>query len=1414
MKITRIHVSQFGNWQDLNLASLDPGINVFYGPNETGKSTLMRMIRGILYGFQSDELREHSRVPDAVPWSALLDIRHQGQFYEIQRQTTAKGRGHFSFQSQTRGISGADLLTSLQSGVNESVYENVFAIGLNELQELGTLHGDQVAQHIYGLTLGPEGQAILDAAKQVSQSRQSLLSRDNKSGKLPELYQQLEETNAKLSDLKQQSQRFFNLSNELQKVRSESDSLKKRKSGLQYQIRGHRFLDRVWKPWQEVQDLQQQLKRLPVVAEFPKDGVSLLNEYDQEIKQVEAKRIELKAELSGLRKQIEQAELDNELLNFAPSIQSLVEQQPWMTDLEHQHKSGIASAQELESILQNYLSQNQNIRHLTHIKTTPDHNQRLIEAAREYRVAGTKRKNAHRRYKKVSRKYQQTLASLQEQSSRLLNGHSIEAELKRARERMKHLERLSQLRVRESEFVIRQEAVKEQLERLQTNSRLPGWAKKTLFGFALAGAFLVLAGFWRGVSDAKLVGLIFCLSGLFLGGITWAIKKHFEIDVQDQAEELQDESWALDVHLRETRQEIDRILEDEYFALKSLSEGHSLSSHRQRETIPALNFNDENILRTDLLHELAFKIAELEQLKIAQERAQKTRQLLVKLRNRSQEIQRNFSSKRHEWCECLKHLGLTETLKVDDAFRMWQQVSQANLFRNQLEQAQQKIKPTGDLVDMYFNRIHELGLRMNRRQQNSVTPFEQVTAWERELETLSSQREARARLMKEEQRLRQDADSLNLKLEETKHQRSTLLIQGGAASREEFLKRAASLTERIQLEKTLATAQRELERASQSEQEMAIVEEDLLNFDAEANAEQLEMLNLELEDIEQDLVTTAENMGRLKQDYQNAKTDRTAVQLRFQREQILEQIRQASADWFTTELSAVGLQKLQSEFERTSQPETLAIASDYLRQLTNGKYCNIWTPLGEQYPKIDDNEGHTLTVSELSSGTREQLFLAIRLAMVERFRNNGVELPMVLDDVLVNFDQSRTQAAIETLISVAKKGQQILFFTCHLHLTRLFAEQGTPPVWLTTEENSSPERHSPVISESPVGSELQLHHASSSQSSTAVLEAPPSIESVYQLEWSSPVHKLYSLTPVQIQQLNQAGIHSIAQLLSQPAEQLAARLPEEISAGLIFEWQSQARLAACIRGIKPQQAAFLVQCGITEPGDVISMSFPELWSLIETSLLAEPASEMLITEPLVQQWIQSAHQARKFHPQKAAATEQKPQPPVPQERRDYRRDGSHTESGDAKPNTPPFFLNRSMPVEQAPSIGPKTAVRLEKVGIFTVNDFLECNPEHIANQLNVSHIKERTIRVWKKQTRLVCCVPGLRGHDAQILVACGFYEPDQIARTSPQELFGKVKSFVKTSEGQQIIRGGKKPDFNEITDWIRWSQKARKLHAA
>jgi len=54
----------------------------------------------------------------------------------------------------------------------------------------------------------------------------------------------------------------------------------------------------------------------------------------------------------------------------------------------------------------------------------------------------------------------------------------------------------------------------------------------------------------------------------------------------------------------------------------------------------------------------------------------------------------------------------------------------------------------------------------------------------------------------------------------------------------------------------------------------------------------------------------------------------------------------------------------------------------------------------------------------------------------------------VFDDVLVNFDQSRTEAAVETLLEFAEQNQQVLFFTCHLHLAHLFEARGLEPIWL------------------------------------------------------------------------------------------------------------------------------------------------------------------------------------------------------------------------------------------------------------------------------------------------------------------------------------------------------------------------------
>ena len=143
-----------------------------------------------------------------------------------------------------------------------------------------------------------------------------------------------------------------------------------------------------------------------------------------------------------------------------------------------------------------------------------------------------------------------------------------------------------------------------------------------------------------------------------------------------------------------------------------------------------------------------------------------------------------------------------------------------------------------------------------------------------------------------------------------------------------------------------------------------------------------------------------------------------------------------------------------------------------------------------------------------------------------------------------------------------------------------------------------------------------------------------------------------------------------------------------------------------------------------------------------------------------------------------------------------------------------FYLNLDDHIEAAPSIGPKTAERFEKIGVVTVQEFLKQTAESMADKLDYKRITSEIIRQWQHQARLICRVPNLRGHDVQLLVGCEIIEPETLATMQPQRLFEKIKPFAESKDGLKIIRNGKKPDLAEITDWITWAADTRSIQAA
>jgi len=152
-----------------------------------------------------------------------------------------------------------------------------------------------------------------------------------------------------------------------------------------------------------------------------------------------------------------------------------------------------------------------------------------------------------------------------------------------------------------------------------------------------------------------------------------------------------------------------------------------------------------------------------------------------------------------------------------------------------------------------------------------------------------------------------------------------------------------------------------------------------------------------------------------------------------------------------------------------------------------------------------------------------------------------------------------------------------------------------------------------------------------------------------------------------------------------------------------------------------------------------------------------------------------------------------------------------TGTSDAESETPHVRstrLTREDPVVDAPSIGPKTAARLEDVGICTIGDLLDCDIEETAFMLDVHYIDSETVRDWQDQTRLMMEIPGLRVHDVQIMVGAGIRTKKELAEAPARTLFLLATEFLGTSEGQRVRRGDDIFMEEEVEEWIERAKDA------
>lgn len=127
-----------------------------------------------------------------------------------------------------------------------------------------------------------------------------------------------------------------------------------------------------------------------------------------------------------------------------------------------------------------------------------------------------------------------------------------------------------------------------------------------------------------------------------------------------------------------------------------------------------------------------------------------------------------------------------------------------------------------------------------------------------------------------------------------------------------------------------------------------------------------------------------------------------------------------------------------AEWERKSQPEVYQQASRLFSQMTRGAWQKVRMN-AEGEIEVLDSVKSACSPQVLSLGTRQQLYLALRVALLITAENVGRSLPILCDDILVNFDDERRREAVKVIIELSRY-RQVILFTCHPSVAALVRE--------------------------------------------------------------------------------------------------------------------------------------------------------------------------------------------------------------------------------------------------------------------------------------------------------------------------------------------------------------------------------------
>lgn len=988
MRITRLHIYGFGSFENKIIEFKNQNLQVIYGENEAGKSTLRLFIQWVLFGAPNRSQfikRLEPRQGNRLGGTMKLEVSNHGEIMIERIQLKGKESVKVFLNDGTE--KNQVFLQELIKGIDFSLYESVFSFDLDGLQAIEKIEPDELDRYL--LSAGMVGnQWLVEIEKNIEKELDALFK---PSGKIPILNKELhsiETLHDHYKAAREKEESYQSLIDERNKLEKQIQSLYQQKQESENERLYLNRLEQVQPFVDELNFSKEQLKSFLEVESFPENGIERLKDIEQHLLPVEAQLSSLQNRERVLIESKESLTEYSDWQTYEPRIENLLEKR----EVFRNHQEEIV---QLEQRVEDVKIEIEQMRQQLGIPSNVKLKDADISIAQKDQVKQLSKGYDDHLQQKVylDETFQAIKSKLEEHEWKAdtLEKQKLSDEKRIELEKASQSQNEKEVKEKQKDYIYNQtKTITERGYKLKKQvSKRKSIMLSSLLVIWLGGA----SWFWIN-NQINYMVISFGLLIVFGVGI-WKLIDHLPKQI-----------------FKDLSTEKNRLLKE----LEELDRGMNEAS------------NDEEALEKIKADDLI--VQQLEQEKwVIQQTEKEFNETVEKFQvweNELYEFNNKIQNKYRE-------LFLPDTLSGErllDAFELLEKLKKAEIEKSRMNDRLMNLKAG---YEDYFDSVKEIVERFQlTSHKNSDVMLNEVKKFlhsEREKDTKRNQ------IKGDLAALQSEINNVLEKMKTYEKHINELLVSAKANDKEQFIRNGEAWQERKRLMSTSQELTSKIKVLLKNDSiEQAIVD---LEEKQDSLKSELTVIDDALEEIELCKQRKLERIAELNVGIKQLEEAGTYSEILHELVLKKEEFQHDAKKWAVYQVAKTVLQETKEVYRNERLPKVIEAAQEYFKVMTNGTYIRIFSPTSEQSMLVERVDGARFSPSDLSRATAEQLYLAFRFALVSIFKKSGIQFPIIIDDSFVNFDGKRRALALE-LIKQFSNHHQVILFTCHTTIAKQF----------------------------------------------------------------------------------------------------------------------------------------------------------------------------------------------------------------------------------------------------------------------------------------------------------------------------------------------------------------------------------------